>query len=194
MLSLKEKQIIPITNLRQICTSRTFLLTIFVATIALSVFFVGSAVDQVYAAKYPWTAHLSGQNKVPSVESVATATADFKLAENGAIRYRVNVSGISNASAAHIHEGKNGENGDVVADLLHTPRSKDKDTVYGMIFRVTGLNQVLKEPMHGKTIQDLVAAMDAGQINVNMHTSEHPDGEIRGQIINQEKTAGPTNW
>ena len=154
MLSLKEKQIIPITNLRQICTSRTLLLTIFVATIALSVFFAGSTVDQVYAAKYPWTAHLSGQNKVPSVESVATAAADFKLAENEAIGYRVNVSGISNASAAHIHEGKNGENGDVVADLLYTPTSKDKDTIYGMIFRGNVTESGLKGPMQGKIIPD----------------------------------------
>ena len=170
-----------------------FLVTIFTATIALSVSFVTSTADQVYAAKYPWTAPLSGQNEVPSVESDATATADFKLAENGAIGYRVNVSGISNASAAHIHQGKTGENGDVVADLLHTPTSKDRDTVYGMIFRGNMTESGLKGPMQGKTMQDLVAAMDAGQIYVNMHTSEHPDGEIRGQIINQEKTAGPTN-
>lgn len=78
---------------------------------------------------------LNGQNEIPSVESDATGTADFKLAENGAIGYRGNVTGISNASAAHIHQGKAGENGDVVADLLHTPTSKDKDTEYGMVFR-----------------------------------------------------------
>ena len=62
-----------------------------------------------------------------------------------------------------------------------------------MIFRGNVTESGLKGPMQGKTIQDLVAAMDAGQIYVNVHTSEHPDGEIRGQIINQEKTAGPTN-
>lgn len=95
---------------------------------------------------------------------------------------------ISNASAAHIHQGKAGENGDVVADLLHTPTSKDKDTEYGMVFRGYVTESDPKGPMQGKSIQDLVVAMDAGQIYVNVHTSEHPDGEIRGQIINQEKT------
>jgi hypothetical protein len=41
--------------------------------------------------------------------------------------------------------------------------------------------------MEGKTLEDLVAAMDSGETYVNVHTAEHPDGEIRGQIINTEK-------
>lgn len=51
----------------------------------------------------------------------------------------------------------------------------------------------LKGPMQGKSIQNLIVAMDAGQIYVDVHTAEHPDGEIRGQIINQEKPTRPTN-
>jgi hypothetical protein len=41
--------------------------------------------------------------------------------------------------------------------------------------------------MEGKTLEDLVAAMDSGETYVNVHTAEHPDGEIRGQVINTEK-------
>jgi hypothetical protein len=41
--------------------------------------------------------------------------------------------------------------------------------------------------MEGKTLEDLVAAMDSGQTYVNIHTTQNPDGEIRGQIINTEK-------
>ena len=33
---------------------------------------------------------------------------------------QVNVTGMMNASAAHIHMAKEGENGEVVADLLNT--------------------------------------------------------------------------
>ena len=54
-------------------------------TITISAFIFASTVDQTYEAKYPWTAPLNGQNEIPSVESDATGTADFKLAENGAI-------------------------------------------------------------------------------------------------------------
>ncbi len=54
-------------------------------TITISAFIFASTVDRTYAAKYPWTAPLNGQNEIPSVESDPTGTADFKLAENGAI-------------------------------------------------------------------------------------------------------------
>jgi hypothetical protein len=45
----------------------------------------------------------------------------------------------------------------------------------------------LKGPMEGKTLEDLVAAMDSGETYVNVHTAGHADGEIRGQIINTEQ-------
>jgi len=37
-------------------------------------------------------------------------------------------------------------------------------------------------PFTGKTIADLVAEIQAGKAYVNVHTKEHPDGEIRGTI------------
>jgi hypothetical protein len=36
--------------------------------------------------------------------------------------------------------------------------------------------------LQGKTIADLVADIKAGNAYVNVHTTEHPGGEIRGQI------------
>lgn len=174
-------------------SSKFLLSTILGLAISLSVLFTLSFVDGAYAAKYPYKAPLSGQNEVPAVESSATGEGEFKAPANGTIGYKVNITGISNASAAHIHLAKAGENGDVVADLLHTPTSKDKDTAYGMIFRGNLTDSSLKGPMQGKTIDDLAAAMDSGETYVNVHTTEHPDGEIRGQITNEDKPAGATN-
>jgi hypothetical protein len=103
------------------------------------------------------------------------------------MKFRVNVTGISNASAAHIHMGKAGENGDVIVDLLNAPESKDKDTAYGMIFRGNLSDSSLTGPMQGKTLDDLTAAMESGDTYVNVHTAEHKDGEIRGQLSNTDK-------
>lgn len=161
--------------------------------ISLSVLITVSIVDEAYAGKYPYKAPLSGQNEVPPVESSASGEGEFKAAVSGTIGYKVNITGIMNASGAHIHMAKAGENGDVVADLLRTPTSKDKDTSYGMIIRGNLTDSSLKGPMEGKTINDLAAAMDSGEIYVNVHTAEHPDGEIRGQITNEDKPAGPAN-
>jgi hypothetical protein len=36
--------------------------------------------------------------------------------------------------------------------------------------------------MKGKTISDLVQEIKSGDVYVNVHTVQHPAGEIRGQI------------
>ena len=36
--------------------------------------------------------------------------------------------------------------------------------------------------MKGKALSDLQSAMGTNETYVNVHTSDHPDGEIRGQI------------
>jgi len=145
-------------------SSKLLLASILGLAISLSVLLTVSVFDQIHAAKYPYDAPLSGQNEVPAVQTNATGEGEFTVPANGTMKYKVNVTGISNASAAHIHMAKAGENGDVVADLLHTPTSKDKDTEYGMVFRGNVTESGLKGPMQGKSIQNLIVAMDAGQI------------------------------
>jgi len=168
--------------------------SILALAVSLSLLLTLSIVDQVHAAKYPYKGQLSGQNEVPPVETSATGEAEFTVPANGSMKYRVNITGLSNATAAHIHSGAEGQNGDIVVDLLNTPTSKSKDTAYGMIFRGNFSDSSLKGPMQGKTIDDLAAAMDSGQTYVNVHSAEHPDGEIRGQLSNVDKAAaGSTN-
>lgn len=156
--------------------------------LSLTVVLNMSVVDQqVYAVSYPYKATLSGQNQVPPVESSASGEAEFTAPANGIIKYRVNITGISNASGAQIHAGTEGQNGDVVADLLYTPTSQNREMPYGMIFRGDLDESSLKGPMAGKTIDDLAAAMDSGEIYLNVQTREHPDGEIRDQLSNTDK-------
>lgn len=170
-------------------SSKLLFASILALAISLTVLLSVSMVDQIHAAKYPYKAQLSGQDEVPAVETSATGEAEFTLPANGTMKYRVNVTGISNASAAHIHMGKAGENGDVIVDLLNAPESKDKDTAYGMIFRGNITDSILTGPMKGKTLDDLTAAIESGDTYVNVHTSEHKDGEIRGQLSNTDKPA-----
>ena len=169
--------------------SKLLFASLLALAISLTVLVSVSMVEQIHAAKYPYKAPLSGQNEVPAVETSATGEAEFTLPANDTIKYRVNVTGISNATAAHIHMGKAGENGDVIVDLLNTPTSKGKDTAYGMIFRGNFSDSSLKGAMQGKTLDDLAAAIETGDTYVNVHTSEHKDGEIRGQLSNTDKPA-----
>jgi hypothetical protein len=166
--------------------SKFLLAGILLLTISLSVFLALSIVDTTYAVKRIYDAPLSGQSEVPPVQSSATGLAEFTPPVNDTIKYRINITGISNATGAHIHSGQASENGEVIADLL-TDTSKNNDVSYGMTIRGNLSDSSLKGPMEGKTLEDLVAAMDSGETYVNVHTAEHPDGEIRGQVINTEK-------
>ena len=132
--------------------------TILTLAVSLSIFVTVSTVDQIYAAKYPYRAQLTGETEKPPVTTKATGEASFTTPANGTIKYRVNVTGISNATGAHIHSG--GADGQIVADLINTPQSKDKHTSYGMIFRGNITNELLKRPLQGKTLDDLTALMD----------------------------------
>ena len=154
-------------------------------SISLSLFLALSIVDTAYAVKRIYDAPLSGENEVPPVQSSATGLAEFTPPVNDTIKYRINITGISGATGAHIYSGQAGENGEVIADLL-TDTTKNKDTSYGMTIRGNLSDSSLKGPMEGKTLEDLVVAMDSGQTYVNIHTAQQPDGEVRGQIINSE--------
>ena len=167
--------------------SKVLFASILAVAVSLTVMVSVSMVEQIHAAKYPYKTQLSGKDEVPPVQTSATGEAEFTLPANDTMKYRVNVTGISNATAAHIHMGKVGQNGDVIVDLLNTPSSKDKDTAYGMIFRGNISDSSLKGPMQGKTLDDLAAAIESGDTYVNVHTTEHKDGEIRGQLSNADK-------
>jgi hypothetical protein len=183
-----EDKIYEMSSSKYVCAS------LLVVAISLSVFVTLSVLDQAYAAKYPYKGQLSGKNEVPPVQTKATGEAEFTKVANATMKYRVNVTGISNATGAHIHMAKTGANGEIIADLLNTPTSKDKDTAYGMIIRGNISASSLKGPMQGKTLDDLAAAMESGNAYVNVHTTAHKNGEIRGQLsLEGGQQKAPTN-
>jgi len=141
----------------------------------------------VFAAKF--SATLSGNNEVPPVDTKATGAATYRTAANETvIKYKVNITGFSDATGAHIHMGKAGANGDVIVDLLKD--SKKNPTKLGMAIRGNITNSDLTGPMQGKTLSDLISAINSGDTYTNVHTAGHPDGEIRGQIESGSGNAG----
>ena len=141
----------------------------------------------VFAAKF--SATLSGNNEVPPVDTKATGAATYRTAANETvIKYKVNITGFSDATGAHIHMGKSGANGDVVVDLLKD--SKKNPTKLGMAIRGNITDSDLTGPMQGKTLSDLISAINSGDTYTNVHTPGHPDGEIRGQIESGSGNAG----
>lgn len=87
---------------------------------------------------------------------------------------------IDDVTQAHIHLGEQGENGDVVAFLFGFV--DEGVTANGVLETGTITDADLVGPLAGMSLADLVAEVDTGGAYVNVHTLEHPGGEIRGQI------------
>ena len=140
-----------------------------------------------------YTAALSGGEEVPPRTTPASGQATFQVSADGqSLTYTVTVSDIANVIAGHIHIAAKGTNGDIVLPLVPTapPNGGPKS---GVIGQGTATAAQLIGPLQGKTLADLVAALDAGNAYVNIHTAtgaspaaqvagDLPTGEIRGQI------------
>jgi hypothetical protein len=92
--------------------------------------------------------------------------------------YRLLVRDIEDVTAAHIHVGQPGEDGDVVALLF----SGDPTGAFnGQLAEGTITEADLTGPLAGD-MDGLIALLESGGLYVNVHTVVNPGGEIRGQI------------
>lgn len=115
-------------------------------------------------------ARLRGENEVPPVATAARGTATFWLEPSGDIKFELVVRRMDNITGAHIHEAPAGVNGPIIVDLLAAAGNPD----------LTGENHVVTgsfTPPEG-----LLEKFDKGETYVNVHSTEFPGGEIRGQV------------
>ncbi len=133
------------------------------------------------AAAYSFEAKLTGKEETPKmVDTKATGEAEFKLSKDGKeIEYILKVKDIENATAAHIHMGKKGEEGAPVVGLFKGPK---EGKFSGVLAKGTITADKLVGPLAGKTIKDLDKMIKDGDAYVNVHTTHVPSGEIRGQV------------
>ncbi|WP_203337740.1 CHRD domain-containing protein [Nocardioides limicola] len=132
-----------------------------------------------------YTAHLSGGEEVAPVDTRATGQTTFRLNADGTeLSYRLIVANIENVTQAHIHLAPAGVNGPVVAWLY--PASSPAQPIPGRSNGVLATGVItsanLVGPLAGHDLSDLIEHLEAGNAYVNVHTSQYPGGEIRGQI------------
>ena len=147
--------------------------------------------------------HLDGGAEVPSRETQAQGNAKFQLAKDGeSIEYKLIASNIDNAFMAHIHLGAPTANGGVVVWLFGAPAISSRPVLPdsmqvrrdGVLAEGTITRANLVGALAGKTLDDLLAQIRAGNAYVNVHTRTNgltgaqlqpgnfPGGEVRGQI------------
>lgn len=112
------------------------------------------------------SAALSGIQSVPAVATRATGTVNMQLnTTDGSLTGSI-VHSVSDATVAHIHTGAIGQTGAPLVVLEATTTSQ---------FSVPAGTVLSEEEM---------AAFSNGEYYVNVHSTTHPDGEIRAQLTN----------
>jgi hypothetical protein len=132
-----------------------------------------------------FVAHLSGGEEVPPVETLAQGQAIFQLSKDGTeLHYKLIVANIENVAQAHIHLAPAGVNGPVVAWLYPEgpPAVLIEGRFSGVLAEGTITADSLVGPLAGESLDTLLDHMRDGNTYVNVHTSQNPPGEVRGQI------------
>jgi hypothetical protein len=105
---------------------------------------------------------LSGANEVPPVTTSGSGSGSFRVGQDGTVTGSVTTTGVP-GTAAHIHQGAKGQNGPVII-----PLTKNGDTYIA--------------PAAAKFTAAQLQAFKSGSTYVNVHSSQHKGGEVRGQL------------
>jgi hypothetical protein len=126
--------------------------------------------------------------QTPPVESRARGKAVVHLDRRGhKMHIQITVDRITDVIMAHLHLGPRGQNGGIVVDLYGAdPAGAEK----GLLLQSTITQRHLTGALTGMTMADLVEAIDAGDIYVNVHTVAYPGGEVRGQLSRRGRGGG----
>ncbi|HVL58449.1 MAG TPA: CHRD domain-containing protein [Burkholderiaceae bacterium] len=106
---------------------------------------------------------LSGAQEVPPVQTNASGGGRIRIADDRTVSGSVSFKGVE-PTMAHIHLAPKGANGPVIVPLV---RKGDTFVV----------------PDGAKLTEAQYQAYKAGNLYVNVHSAQHPGGEIRGQIM-----------
>ncbi len=136
-------------------------------------------------ANHDWVAIMQSGGEVPPNAEGSRGIAWFHVNPDGqSMDYSVYFWNITDPRMGHIHLGGPGVNGPVVVPLFNS--TSISGNYSGTIASGTITAKDLTGPLQGKTMDDLFAAMKAGNTYVNFHTIKLPAGETRGPVVSSE--------
>jgi outer membrane lipoprotein-sorting protein len=128
-----------------------------------------------------FSATLSGKNEVPAVTTSASGTLTLTVdSSDSSVAYVLTLKKLSNVTAARLHAGAAGTTGSTLLTLFSGPAKKG--VFSGVLAQGSFTANDLGGTLKGKTVDDLVALIKSGKVYLNVGTSTHKSGAIRGQL------------
>ena len=125
---------------------------------------------------------MNGGEEVPVISTGMVGTAEVSVdVTNREVAVTLSVWNVPTATTAgHIHVGPAGIGGPVVLNFPAAVAGRTGD--FAMTFRL-GQSAFVARPAQGiNTLDDIIQAIVNGNAYVNIHTTQNPGGEIRGQL------------
>lgn len=130
---------------------------------------LAGAMTLAHAAPLSFSVPLTGAQEVPPVESRGSGSADLTYdPATRVVTWTVSFNGLSGeATMAH----------------FHGPAAAGKNA--GVKVWISGKGAPLTSPAKGQATLSPADAQEflAGEMYINVHTKDHPAGEIRGQVV-----------
>ena len=156
--------------------------TLFVALATLSLLLIRSDATSTY-----FTASCNGSNEIPATNSPAKAMVGVMVGGTSA-SWTLQVTGISNLTMAHIHAGNATSDGPILVKLLPNDGTNvinkfSPPKSGNLSFNGTFTAANLLASLQNMTLADFINFVETTGAYINVHTTQNPGGEVRGQLV-----------
>lgn len=124
-------------------------------------------------AQQPMFISLNGDAEVPPATTSAKGAGHITVMSDHTVSGSIKVSGLV-PTMAHIHEGAVGKNGPPIITLTQTA------------------NDSFAVPAGARLTDAQYTSFTTGNLYVNVHSAQYPNGEIRAQLLRTEAAGTPT--
>lgn len=166
--------------------------------------------NEIYASEQQqsFTAIMTATQVVPQINTQGTGSATFQIETNN-ISYSLNVLDVCDITNIQMHYGERGEEGPLIANLYQSKNGLDLfnnndlfesdntlDSNNDLLTDISSVQKTcnfsysgsfgesaLQGEFNDETIDKLANIMANNNTYVVVNSKQHPDGEIRGQIL-----------
>ena len=129
------------------------------------------------SSTFTYKATCTGNNTVPPVSSKATGSVSIRLINQSYASGFFYATNINQMTMAHLHAGAVGKNGPIIGWAFNS--------TYGPIS-----GSIKASFTFNPSLNNVSSLLAAGLVYFNIHTTAHPDGELRGQLKSTSSPLG----